>query len=181
MPKPLAQIGEVKIRQATSEDAAEIANVQINSWREAYRNLIPKSYLDDMPMSFRRRQKTWARVAGEPDKALFVAETPEAIVGFAIFSASRDPQFAGFGELQAMYLFEKFHKRGIGAAFMKQGMAFLLTRGFTKAHCWVLENNPTIKFYEKSGAVFSGIRREDEVAGVKMFDHAYVWNNLDQY
>lgn len=181
MVKSLQQIGEVTIRQATLEDAAEIANVQINSWREAYRNLIPNSYLENMPLSFRRRQKTWARVAGEPDKALFVAETPEVIVGFAIFSASRDPQFTGYGELQAMYLFEKFHKRGIGAALMKEGMSFLLRGGFTKAHCWVLENNPTIKFYEKSGAVFSGIRREDEIAGVKMFDHAYVWNDLKQY
>ncbi|MEZ4741946.1 MAG: hypothetical protein R3B45_05785 [Bdellovibrionota bacterium] len=34
------------IRKARIEDAAEIANVHINSWREAYRGLLPESFLD---------------------------------------------------------------------------------------------------------------------------------------
>lgn len=33
-------------REATPEDAEAIASVHIASWRVAYRDLIPKSYLD---------------------------------------------------------------------------------------------------------------------------------------
>ena len=40
------------IRKAHLEDAAEIANVHINAWREAYQGLISQSFLDDRPLYF---------------------------------------------------------------------------------------------------------------------------------
>lgn len=40
------QVADTIIRKATIEDAAEIANVHLNSWREAYRNLLPQDFLE---------------------------------------------------------------------------------------------------------------------------------------
>lgn len=45
----------IKIRKATEEDAAEIANVHINSWREAYKGLLEEDFLNDRPLQFKNR------------------------------------------------------------------------------------------------------------------------------
>ncbi len=40
------------IRPATDADAAAIRAVQIQSWREAYRGIVPDSYLDALDPEF---------------------------------------------------------------------------------------------------------------------------------
>ena len=52
-------------------------------------------------------------------------------------------------------------------------------RGFKEGYCWVLENNPTIKFYERSGACFNGKIKEAEIGGQKVKELAYAWDILD--
>ena len=53
--------------------------------------------------------------------------------------------------------------------------------GYKKAYCWVLENNPTIKFYEKSGATFSGHTKYDDIGGEQFKELAYDWDSLDAH
>lgn len=51
--------------------------------------------------------------------------------------------------------------------------------GYKKANCWVLENNPTIKFYERSGAIFSKKVKQDEIGGQMFNELAYEWADLN--
>lgn len=167
------------IRRATVEDAAEIANVHIHSWRETYKGLLPEGALDQIPLTFRDRMNLWKKVAADTRKALYVAETKESIVGFSGFSAAREPAFKDHGELGVIYLLEKYHGLGIGFALLKIGMKQLLEWNYSKAYCWVMKGSRTTQFYEKSGAVFSGMEQEDEIFGVKTRDVAYVWSHLE--
>ncbi len=75
------QIADVTIRHATTDDAAEIANVHLNSWREAYRNLLPQDFLDQLPLTFKRRMSLWKQVASDSRKPLFVADAKNGIGG----------------------------------------------------------------------------------------------------
>ena len=168
-------------RKATSEDAAEMANVHLNSWREAYRNLLPHDYLDHLPLTFKARMNSWKRMSGEKDKALFVAEADCGIVGFAGLCKPRDPSMLEFGEVGAIYLLEKYKGQKIGFALLKMGMQQLMEWKFTKAYCWVLEGNPTIKFYEKTGAKFNGMVKDDRIGGKDVKDLAYQWNNIQTF
>ncbi|WP_330987113.1 hypothetical protein [Herbaspirillum lusitanum] len=52
--------GPVTVRRATVDDAALIAQVRIDSWRAAYRGLIPDAYLDGMKVEDSTRM--WTRV-----------------------------------------------------------------------------------------------------------------------
>ncbi len=49
----MIQISDVTVRQATVDDAAEIANVHLNSWREAYRKLLPQEFLDQLQINLK--------------------------------------------------------------------------------------------------------------------------------
>ncbi len=172
------QISDVTVRRATVDDAAEIANVHLNSWRGAYRNLLPQDFLDQLPLTFKRRMNMWKQTAIENKKPLFVAEAINGIVGFSVFEPARDASMNGYGEVGAIYLLEKFKGKKIGAALLKLGMSELIKMDYTKAYCWVLEGNPTIKFYESSGAVFNEMESPDEIGGKKVKELVYEWKDL---
>lgn len=176
-----SKIENIIIRKATSEDAAEIANVHISSWREAYRGMLPQEYLDQLPLSFRERMNLWRKISADDDKALFVAEAPQGIIGFAGYSHPREESMKSYGELGAIYLLEKHQGKGIGFDLLKVGMQKLMEWNYSKAYCWVMKTSPTIKFYQKTGATLSGVEQDDEIFGVTTRDVICAWENLEQF
>ena len=171
---------DINIRSAQSGDQFELANTHLNSWREAYRGLLPQNYLDELPLTFRGRAKNWQQKINLSEKYIIqVAENKNGIVGFACLQPARDNDMSEYAEVSAIYLLEKFKGTGVGFKLLTSGLKKIEQRGFKKAYCWVLEGNPTIKFYEKSGAKFSGKIKEDEIGGMKCNDLRYVWEDIN--
>ena len=164
------------IRQACSDDAAEIANVHVNSWRETYAGLLPQKFISELPLSFRRRRDYWESVIQKSPQNLLVAEEEKfGIVGFASVESARDPRLTGKGELTAIYLLRSFHGKGLGRDLLAAALGELKTRGFKEAYCWVLKDNPTIRFYQRSGASFLGYEKPDTIGGQSVTELAYGW------
>lgn len=170
----------VIVRPATYDDAAEIANVHINSWREAYKGLMPEDFLNDRPLNFKNRYQLWKRVTMDSAQVTFVAESKEhGVIGFINGCTPRDPEYKDYAEVYAVYLLEKYKGQKIGLELFKKYFNEYKKRGFTKAYLWVLKDNPTIKFYESTGGRFNGHTKEDVIAGQKVTELCYVWDNLD--
>jgi ribosomal protein S18 acetylase RimI-like enzyme len=172
-------VSDVIIRAANVEDAAEIANVHINAWREAYKGIFPQDYLDDLPLSFKRRMKMWEKIITTKKSStnVFVAESKASgVVGFCSVEAGQEKGFLNFGEIKAIYLLEKFQKQGIGKKLLQSSLSFLKSNKFEQAFCWVVENNPTRKFYERNGGeLIPHINKVDEDLGTKIIELAYQW------
>lgn len=49
------------IRKALPSDARDIAQVHINSWQHAYRDLMPAHYLDSLDATLAHRESNWVR------------------------------------------------------------------------------------------------------------------------
>lgn len=83
------------IRKALLTDANAIASLHIRSWQEAYRDLMPASYLNSLDATLARRESSWARsiASGEPE--VFVAEVDAEVVGWVAAGASRDEDGEG--------------------------------------------------------------------------------------
>jgi ribosomal protein S18 acetylase RimI-like enzyme len=174
------QAEETLIRPAREGDGPGIANVHISSWRDAYKGLLPQDFLDKLPLDCGRRMGWWQKVISEPDNfVLRVAESKKEIIGFACFQAGRDQGMESLAEMGAIYVFERFKGRKIGFSLLSSGFKQMKERGFRQGYCWVLEGNPTIKFYERSGAVFSGQTKDDEIGGQVVRELAYRWDSLD--
>lgn len=168
-----------KIRAAQIGDEPAIAKVHIQSWQEAYKGLIPQDYLDHLPSELEERIENWKRTLANPKRWTWVAEGPQGIVGFSLFGPPRDQNRENYIELGAIYLLESEKNKGIGFSLLTAGFNKMKELGYKKAYCWVLENNPTIKFYERSGACFSGHTKEDKI-GDKLFkEWAFDWNSLN--
>ena len=167
------------IRIAEAGDEHAIASVHIKSWQEAYHGLIPQDYLDALPSEFESRVKMWTNLLANPQRWAWVAENGNGIVGFVLFGPPRDPHREGFIELGAIYLLASEKGKGTGFSLLSAGFNKMRDLGFKKSYCWVLENNPTIKFYERSGAKFSGQAKDDEIGGKHFKELAYDWESLN--
>ncbi len=182
-PQPRAgdrAVSEVVIRLATAADAAEIANVHVSSWREAYQGLLPAEFLEGLPLAFRRRMRMWSALLGDGDRPVFVAEaTDHGVVGVVAASSPRDRELAGSGELTSIYLLRSYHRRGIGRALLERSFAKLRADGYRSAYCWVIEHNPSVAFYRRTGALLlPDLSKQKEIGGQPVTERAYFWDDL---
>lgn len=169
----------MKIRPAASGDESALARVHVQSWQEAYHGLIPQDYLDQLPSSIEKRTNNWKSTLANPERWTWVAEGSQGIVGFVLFGTPRDENREGYVELGAIYLLASEKGKGIGFSLLSAGFNKMRDLGYKKSYFWVLENNPTIKFYERSGARFSGHTKDDEIGGKQFKELAYDWHSLN--
>lgn len=92
------------IRSAAGGDARAIAEVQVESWRAAYRGLLPETYLADL--SVERRTAAWEGILSRAESETLVAVAKQGeVVGFASLGPSRDSDAPEeTGELLALYV-----------------------------------------------------------------------------
>lgn len=176
LPTELRIKNTILIRRALPGDEAEIANVHVHSWQQSYVGLVPENVLAAQPKSFARRMRRWrfALSPGAPG-AVFVAETPSnGVVGFCSVEPARDSEFAGCGEITAIYLLNSHKREGVGAELFRAGQDWLAHAGFRRQYLWVLRDNPTIRFYLKMGGQKCGQSREVQI-GKKLATTAFAF------
>lgn len=166
----------ITVRKATVEDAWGIAKVQVDSWRTTYKGVVPNEYLNSL--SYESRFQKWKETIS--NQSVFVAENADSeIVGFANGGKQRFEKYAKFsGELYAIYLLQSYQQKGIGKQLVKMVVDDLLKSEITSMSVLVLADNSAKYFYEKLGAKLIG-EDELEIAGVKLRELVYGWNNLN--
>ncbi len=169
---------QFEIRKAIAGDELSIAKVHIQSWQETYKGILPQNYLDNLPNKMNERTQMWTSAIANPQRWTWVATINTEIVGFTIFGPPRDKDRDGFIELGAIYLLEEYKNMGIGISLLLSGFNFFHSQGYKKSYCWVLKGNSTIKFYEKTGAAFSGQSKFDQIGGETFEELAYDWNSI---
>ncbi len=170
--------GRTVIRTAFLGDEYQIAEVHIQAWQEAYKGIVPQVYLDQLSSEIDNRVKMWKNILANPKRWAWVAENSKGIIGFVLFGPPRDPDKESFIELGAIYLLASEKNKGIGFSLLSAGFNKMKDLGYKRAYCWVLENNPTIKFYERSGASYAGQIKVDEIGGKNFNELDYEWNSL---
>lgn len=170
---------KVIIRTGKLGDEEQLARVHVQSWQETYKGIVPQNYLDQLSSELEERIDNWKKTLTSSKRWVWVAEGRQGVVGFCIFGPPRDPSKEGYAELGAIYLLASEKGKGIGFSLLSAGFNQMKNLGYKRAYCWVLENNPTIKFYERSGASFSNQVKEDEIGGKVFNELAYVWNDLN--
>jgi len=175
------------IRRATPEDAEEIAQVHVETWKTTYRGIVPQRYLDEMEIL--PRAEFWRKHIAEGDSRVYVAETvAEAVAetngkvcGFISGGPLRE-QLSDFdgeidGEIAAIYIAFEAQRRGCGRAMMQRLAEDLLQDGLKSAVVWVLERNPACGFYARLGGELIG-RKTIAIGGTDLVEVAYRWKDL---
>lgn len=166
------------VRIARPDDADAIESVRTDTWRDAYRGLIPDAVLDGLGYDGTRRREFMART--RPDRFELVAEHEGRVIGFVNAGRSRDAEAEYPGEIYAIYVLPSHQGHGHGAALMRSGARELLARGWRGMIIWVLrDNHPSRLFYERMGGRHLAGRDTDrEIEGVTVTEAAYAWEDI---
>lgn len=157
------------IRPLTETDSAlELSLVYEESWKYAYKGIIPQDYLDSIPRG------RWADTAHQAGRHTLVAAEGERIVGTSCCCRSRLPDMNDWGEIISIYLLPEYMGRGYGRALLTAAVDTLREQGFADVFLWVLEENSRARgFYEKMGFNPSGRYLDDNIGGKPLREIQY--------
>ena len=168
----------MSVRTATPDDADAIERVRTDTWRHAYRGLLPDHVLDGLGYDGARRREFMARA--RPDLFVLVAEHDRAVIGYANGGPSRVPDATHPGELYAIYVLPSHQGHGHGAALIRASAREMVARGWRGMVLWVLrDNQPSRRFYEHMGGRHLRDRDTDrEIEGVTITEAGYAWDDV---
>lgn len=166
------------VRRAVPDDADAIERIRTDTWRVAYRGLLPDAVLARLGYDGAARRRSLAAMTD--DRFALVAEHDGLVVGYCLGGPSRVEDAAHPGEIYAIYVLPPHHGHGHGAALLRAGFRECAARGWRGVLIWVLrENAPSRRFYERMGGRHLGDRDEDrEIEGVVVTESGYAWDDV---
>ena len=151
-----------------SDDLFAVSRVYEESWREAYRGLLPQEYLDSIPLV------KWVPYLEQAGRESLLLLEGEKIVGTASCCASRTPELAGWGEIVSLYLLPEYWGKGYGKLLFSAAVEQLETMGYRNTFLWVLEGNQRARaFYERMGFHPDGAYTDAEIGGISVRELRY--------
>ncbi len=137
----------MEIRYMTQlDDRFAISKVYEESWKYAYRGIVPQDYLESIP------EGQWASNIEQADRKNLVMFEDDKMIGTSSFGKSRVEEMNGFGEIISLYFLPDYMRKGYGRLLLQAVVGELKKMGFDKVFLWVLEENRNARyFYEKCG------------------------------
>ncbi len=136
----------VSLRDATPDDAEDIARVYVESWNAGFAAHLPPRGLTEGEIARWRRDLSSAPVRWR------AATAHDMVVGFAGTGPSRDPVDPTLGELDTIAVVPDHWREGIGRALMVDALDGLRAARFGSAVLWTLADYPRgDAFYRAAG------------------------------
>ncbi|MBI5706694.1 MAG: GNAT family N-acetyltransferase [Armatimonadetes bacterium] len=138
----------VSVRQATVADAQAIADISVACWRWAYAHIIRPEHMAALE-AVRRADRTREKLSrGE---TIFVAETDNGVVGFAVLQEPCSWAGADY-EVSGLYVHPSAARGGIGRALVARAATYGLKQGHATLGIHTLRDNSIGRaFYERIG------------------------------
>ena len=140
----------LKIRHATLSDAKSIAIINVTTWKNAYKGLLPDNFLANRNLSEKRIEYIENQIKNKDDICL-VAELDNKIIGYCIGGIPRQYADIFCYELRAFYVLPEHQKIGVGKAIFNKFKEIVSGKPF---YLYALSSNQkAINFYEKNGGI----------------------------
>ncbi|WP_265311311.1 GNAT family N-acetyltransferase [Verminephrobacter eiseniae] len=184
----LAKSGEkreillIKLRPATPADAAGVAALHAESWRQTYRGVLTDEYLDQRLDA--DRLNDWQRRLNEPPAGQYVvvletddAGRPDDLMGFACAYGAYDVQAGTL--LENLHAHPEKKQRGTGRLLLGQIARWSLQHYPDNAlHLWVVApNQSAISFYRHMRAVEDAQAVWHAPDGSRIPELRYIWRD----
>jgi GNAT superfamily N-acetyltransferase len=164
---------DASVRPALPDDAAEIARIQVVTWRTAYRAVLPAALLDEWDAG--AATASWrSAIVAPPTRGhgVVVALERNAVVGFAAFgpaelTSGEQPDPAGpTVELSTLLVEPRWGRRGHGSRLLAAVSDLVRSDGAARLQVWLLEaDRVSASFYESAGWAPDGWARTLDTGG----------------
>ena len=151
-------MNDIIIEKMKEEDIEQVAKILIDSWRIAYKDIIDKTFLQNLNMDDKVQTLKEENKAGE-HRIARDKETNE-VVDVTRFGERLDEldRFTEYdGEIYGLYVKPGLLRKKIGSRLLLHAKEKLKEQGNHKMIIWCLkENEPSRKFYESMGGILLG-------------------------
>jgi ribosomal protein S18 acetylase RimI-like enzyme len=159
----------MKIRRATQSDLQDIAAIQVESWKDAYSDVMPAEFMTGQINQ--DLAKHWSEIEIQNEDIALVAEE-DSLVGFIAVWCRPIPF------IDNLHVRPSHRSKKIGSALMKVVAKELIEKEYKTAYLWVFESNKkAIRFYERLG----GTQKEQvriNVFGYEVLSRKIEWDDL---
>lgn len=167
----IEELEQITIRPAEPADAPTIAQIHVNSWRQAYAKYVPQAYLDSIEVQ--EREGMWREVLAQPQTNVFIAQTAGRALGFASVGPAKDED-AEPGDLTLYTMYLDQESWGLGVARLLMKSVDELIRNDSAMTLWVFEKNTRARrFYERNGFKHDGVERLESFSGEYLTEMRY--------
>ncbi len=142
------------IRPFTLHDADTVANIHVQTWRQAYAGIIDAEILEglDIASYTKRWQEGYETYKNDETRGTLVAVTNHEIVGFLSYGPARDqgpyPPF----EIYAINILKPYWGVGLGRTLFASAAAKLRSLKARQTYLWVLSDNTrALRAYQRWG------------------------------
>jgi GNAT superfamily N-acetyltransferase len=162
---------DVSVRPARPDDAAEIARIQVVTWRTAYRSLLPASVLDDWdPEAATASWRAAVAAPPTPGHGVLVALERDTLVGFAahgpaeLTSGERPDPAGPTTEVATLLVEPRWGRRGHGSRLLAATVDGWREAGFKSAVAWAYDADTAMRaFLTSTGWEPDGVTRALDV------------------
>ena len=154
------------VRPARPSDAAEIARIQLATWRIAYQRLLPRHVLEEISEVWLRAR--WSEAVTSPPspshRVLIAIEQTQQdyVVGF--LASGPDEEGNTVAAITELLVEPRWGRRGHGSRLLAAAVDLWREDRFTQARAWTFERDiPMNKFLGSAGWAQDGLRRELDV------------------
>jgi GNAT superfamily N-acetyltransferase len=160
-------------------DAEALARLHVESWRSAYRGILPDAFLDGSLEE--NRLQLWRQRAALPSDQrplVLTARLDAVLVGFACVFPGADGRWGAL--LDNLHVLPELRGQRIGARLFEMARRRPYAAGANgRLYLWVLEANAGARrFYERHGGVPADRIIADVATGIKAAEVRYVWFGL---
>lgn len=133
----------MSVRTARLEDVAEIARIQVETWRIAYAASLPAAVLEAITPE--TATPAWAaavRTPPSPHHHVLVAQEQQSLVGFAAMAPADDleeddPEPESTAQIGPLLVEPRWGRRGHGSRLLAAAVDHARADGMTRAITWI--------------------------------------------
>ena len=163
---------------ADVNDATTLAELHIESWRNAYGSILPREFLAGRIVE--DRTSLWQARMNDPNRdrrLVLKAVTASAVLGFACVLVDKDPEWGP--RLDNLHVRPHLKGLGIGSSLFQASHRWVTDVARQELmHLWVLEENHAARrFYDRHGGSVQHRQVNELVPGIFVPELRYVWRS----
>lgn len=168
-----------RIRVAKATDTAAMARINAATWRESYKEFLPRRLMEGISCSQKQAEIEDFFAGWEKNQAiaLVTEDRSNEIIAFIMAGKNRRQDLTYMGEIYNLHVAPAFQNQGIGLFLVHRVIQVFKQRNWSTMVVWVLEQNPSRRFYEKLGGRIIA-RDTDKYQGFVAPVIAYGWQEL---
>lgn len=134
------------IRKAKKQDSNQIIQINIDSWKETYKNIFDEKLLNNLD---NKKEESIEKCKNKINEYI-VYEINNKVVGFLKYGKNKKNYSDEYAEIYALYVDKNYQKQGIGTKLINYSLK-LLKKDYKYILVSTLIKNKANEFYKKQG------------------------------